>query len=652
MEETILNELPKGTDLNQKLLTMLEHFQKDLNALDAKQIFAAYFALLDDGSSCVTLDAEALIAKCEKKWKLPFSNDLKTIFEKGCGQILNGELSQIVTFVQNENEIVKTPFVVEENSKSLFASKYWTAKNVILKTFDASSGIFTQNAPKESEEDVKRYVKSVLRKGSPIELKSAQAQAILRGQNSNLLITGGPGTGKTTVVLFLLWKLLSDHDDMRDWNLYFAAPSGKAANRLKESLDLSEIREDLLTLPHSVPLVEKFKNAEGLTMHRLLKFNAGKNAFTFNADNPFPDNSIFVIDEASMIDISLFASFLKALPKDPSKFRLFILGDKDQLPSVNAGAVLGEVLGKYPQYMVELLESNRFQDDSKMGRFAHAIQKDSFEDCEKSLAECGDFQKWDAAKKFWPAESSQVNFVSFDENIPKKQLQEMLLQWVSAYCAALPIFAKEVDPSVEAPKGSREWDVRERLWKSAEQARILSAERRGLFGVESLNRMVRSAIRSIPELEIPYSTYFAGEILMFNRNQNMMKLFNGDSGVVVKKDGVDYLMIKKDENFVCYQLALFPSDCLESAFAITIHKSQGSGYENILMFLPTEKGHPLLNRQILYTGVTRTKVTRKYGADKDSFVETGTLTLVSDLDYLKEAQQTVLERDTGIYIGL
>ena len=649
MEENVLNELPQSSQLNQKILAMLDRFQNGFNSLEARQIFAAYFALLDDGNSCISLDANVLISKCEKMWKLPFAESLRQTFQKGCAQILNGELSQIVAFVQNENAKVKTPFVVEESTGSLFAAKYWSAKNEIIKTFDASSGIFTQHVPQGNSEDVKRYVKSLLRKDSPIELKEAQAQAILRGQNSNLLITGGPGTGKTTVVLFLLWKLLAENTALQNANLYFAAPSGKAANRLKESLDLSEISTEILQKEARV--AEKLKNAEGLTMHRLLKFNAGKNAFTFNENNPFPENSIFVIDEASMIDISLFAAFLKALPKDPSQFKLFILGDKDQLPSVNAGAVLGEVLGKYPEYSVELVESNRFQDDSQMGRFAHAIQKSSFAACMDSVKECGGFQDWDSLKNSWPSKHSQVNFISLNEKTPKKQLQGILRNWVMTFAAKLPLLSAAVDPSVEAETGSCEWEARQKLWKAAEQARILSAERRGLWGVESLNRMVCAAIRSIPELEIPYSTYFAGQILMLNRNQSMMKLFNGDSGVVVKKEGVDYLMIKSGESFPCYQLSLFPSDSLESAFAITIHKSQGSGYENILMFLPTEKGHSLLNRQILYTGVTRTKVTRKYGADKDSFVETGTLTLVSDLDHLKEAQQTVLERDTGIYIG-
>ncbi|MBP5246814.1 MAG: AAA family ATPase [Fibrobacter sp.] len=648
MDETVLSELPETSELNQKILAMLDRFQEGLLNLEARQIFAAYLALLDDGNSCISLNVNTLIQKCEKMWKLPFAENLKSAFEKGCHQILNGEVSKLVTFVQNENAEVVTPFVFEESSQSLFASKYWSAKNVIVKTFDATSGIFTQHAPQGTLEDVKKYVKNLLRSGSPIQLKEAQAQAILRGQNSNLLITGGPGTGKTTVVLFLLWKLLAENIELQNANLYFAAPSGKAANRLKESLDLAEIAPALLQKESRV--AEKLKNVEGLTMHRLLKFNAGKNAFTFNENNPFPDNSIFVIDEASMIDISLFAAFLKALPKDPSKFRLFILGDKDQLPSVNAGAVLGEVLGKYPQYMVELLESNRFQDDSKMGRFAHAIQNQSFEACKNSIQECGGFKDWESIKENWPSKHLQVNFVKLNENTPKKQLQGMLLNWVMAFAAKLPVVAASVDPSVDALEGSGEWNARKKLWKFAEQARILSAERRGLLGVESLNRMVCSAIRSIPELEIPFSTYFAGQILMFNRNQTMMKLFNGDSGVVVKKDGIDYLMVKNGENFPCYQLSLFPSDCLESAFAITIHKSQGSGYENILMFLPKEKGHVLLNRQILYTGVTRTKVQRKYAAIGTSFEETGTLTLVGSVDLLKEAQETVLERDTGILI--
>jgi len=648
MEENVLNELPESSKLNQKILAMLDRFQNGLNVLDARQILAAYFALLDDGNSCISLDANVLISKCEKMWKLPFAESLRQTFQKGCAQILNGELSQLVTFVQNENAKVRTPFVVEESTRCLFATKYWYAKNEIVKKFDASSGIFTQHEPLEKVEDVKQYVKSLLRKGSPIELKEAQAQAILRGQNSNLLITGGPGTGKTTVVLFLLWKLLAENAALQNANLYFAAPSGKAANRLKESLDLSEISTEILQKEFRI--AEKLKNAEGLTMHRLLKFNAGKNAFTFNENNPFPENSIFVIDEASMIDISLFAAFLKALPKDPSKFRLFILGDKDQLPSVNAGAVLGEVLGKYPGYSVELLESNRFQDDSKMGRFAHAIQKSSFADCWDSIKECGDFKDWEAIQNSWPSKDSQVNFILLNENTPKRQLQGILRNWVMAFAAKLPVLSTAVDPSVEAVEGNAEWEARQKLWKAAEQARILSAERRGLWGVESLNRMVCATIRSIPELEIPYATYFAGQILMFNRNQNMMKLFNGDSGVVIKKNGVDYLMIKNGESFPCYQLSLFPSDCLESAFAITIHKSQGSGYENILMFLPTEKGHVLLNRQILYTGVTRTKIQRKYAAIGNSFTETGTLTLVSTENLLKEAQETVTERDTGILI--
>ena len=127
---------------------------------------------------------------------------------------------------------------------------------------------------------------------------------------------------------------------------------------------------------------------------------------------------------------------------------------------------------------------------------------------------------------------------------------------------------------------------------------------------------------------------FDGQLMILTKNQSYFDLYNGDSGVVVNCDTRPMLMIKRKGNFVFYPLSLLPSDSIETAFAITIHKSQGSGYPNIMMFLPTRKGHPLLNRQILYTGVTRTK--------KES------LTIIATPETFKAACETVIERDTGI----
>lgn len=647
-EDTIvLQEPPKSSGIDQQLLLMLESFQENLKSLEARHILATYLALLCRGNSFISLDANSLIKKCENTWKRSFSTELKYQFEKGCQEILDQKLSQIVSYVTEETTEINKPFVVDTNTNSLFATKYWKAKNVIVKTFAKENDIFSQKETTETNQNIINYVEGILQENSPIKLNEAQAEAIRRGQKSNLLITGGPGTGKTTVILFLLWKLLSENQELKNWNLFFAAPSGKAANRLKESLDLNEIRPEILQEKHASEIAELIKNANSLTMHRLLRYQANQNSFYYNENKPFPDHSIFVIDEASMIDISLFAAFLKALPRDHSKFKLYILGDKDQLPSVNAGAVLGEVLGIYPDYMVKLTESNRFLDDSKMGRFAHAIQEETFDACKNSIEECGGFQPFNPSVELWASDDSQVKFISIDNKVPKKQLREVLSQWVKKHCASLLKLAKEIDPSSDAPCGSKEWKARKELWKQGESARILSAERQGLFGVESLNEMIRQIMQSLCESEDSLQNYFSGEILMFNRNQNTMELFNGDSGIVVKKEGVIYLMIKKGNEYPCYMLSMFPSDCLETAFAITIHKSQGSGYENILMFLPTNPNHALLNRQILYTGVTRTKITRI--PKENSYTEMGSLVLVTTENILEKAWSSIEKRDTGIH---
>lgn len=642
-----------------KLLAELQNKNPETLSENAQKVLLVYFSLVADGNTCASLNAKKLFAKWEKKWnglvtqakahadenaeqKFAEASDFQKIFENGCEDLL-----RLKSGAENLFDVAKLPLKIQnmDGEPWLFTDKFWKAKEVIREVFaDRSEKAVFRPISKFSDAEIENCQKEIC-EISNVRLKKAQAWAVLCGQNSNLIVTGGPGTGKTTVVQFLLWKLLEKHsEEMRNWNLYFVAPSGKAANRLNEIRDLEDISVAAKALHPDI--VEKFKRVEGQTMHRLLKFRPAENAFAYNRANRFPKGSIFVVDEASMIDLTLFAAFIQALPENPADYRLFVLGDKDQLPSVGAGAVLGELLELRNDAVVKLVESNRFPDDSTVGRLAKAIQNENSSD-ENSIQNVG--VSWESSEAWTPSQDS-VQFVSLlksDENLEnfkRKDLESrrdlLLKKWAAEFCMELPKLAVNVHPENKNPDLA-ELDNRKRLWTAAEKARILSAERRGVLGVIAINQKINEFVRnSLAEDRIP-ARYFPGQILMFNRNQNMYRLYNGDSGVVVKANGIDFLMLKSGSEFPCYPLSFFPSDALESAFAITVHKSQGSGYSNILMFLPLQSGHPLLNRQILYTGVTRTKMNGK----------TGSLTLVSTEARLLEAQRTTISRDTGLGTG-
>lgn len=677
-----LREMRGTQPLDLKLVKLLAELQPALS-LEAQKVLLVYFSLLSDGNTCISLNPRKLLAKWTFKW-----NGLKTqkkthlaegeaenfldaeefapVFEKGCSDL--NALATVEEKSVNGSTRIRfemLPLCVEcrENEPFLFADKYWQAKESILHVFGDTSerAVFKKDA----------NVFAGISKGSfefgKFPLKFAQENSVRCGEKNNLIITGGPGTGKTTVVQFLLWNLFKREPGKLNWSLYFVAPSGKAANRLGDVKNLDDISEaEKKSHPE---IVDKFKNVEGQTLHRLLKFNPSKNSFSYNKNNRLPNRSIFVVDEASMIDVTLFAAFLEALPERTEDYRLFVLGDKNQLPSVEAGAVLGEVLGIRPDATVELTESNRFPDDSPVGRFAKAIQAETDEALENSLLECaenlskrsleiderGKIFSWEKADIDWPVTKNAVRFVSLsddDASLKKRDaealVEKILGKWADAFCADLVNLASAVNPTKEIAEGeigeNSEYKVRQELWKAAEMARILSAERRGIQGVETINRIICSKIRRkfSGNENVFASRYFPGQVLMFTRNQADFKLFNGDSGIVVKSvEGLDYLMIQKGDEFPCYPLSLFPGDSLETAFAITIHKSQGSGYGNILMFLPLQSGHPLLNRQILYTGVTRVKMGAKVP---------GSLTLVASKARLLEARRTRIERDTGIWM--
>lgn len=628
---TLLREMRGISLVAEKMHNLLCALQqKPQLSFDAQKLLYIYLSLQEDGNTRIPLNAELLYSKWEQKWNglvvqhqepCPSAEVFLPIIRKGVEDLAAGKYTQIIGEGATPLRLQQTP-----QCAYLISAKHLEDKNHIESIF--KSGFFKES-PLDSTAipQAKEFVHGLLREGSPIRFDDRQAEVIARGVSQNLIITGGPGTGKTTVIGFLLWKLFASDADYLNWNLYMAAPSGKAADRLAESMD-DTLREISAAARDENPrFVEKLAKASSYTLHRLLKYSVSKGGFTFNSGNPLPEKSIYIIDEASMIDISLFAAFLQALPPS-GNFKLFILGDPNQLPSVDAGAVLGNILEFDRNFVVKLIRSNRFNDDSKIGVLAGKIQRG-----EEVTFEGVPF---DAHAPYWEATDS-VHQLDLDQGqtLSRKEelnaVESLVRKWTKKFYAPLMDLASAVDPEMPSDKVTPEQRaIREKLWSVANQARILSAERRGNRGVETLNRMVAEALGQNA------LSRFVGQILIFNRNQNEFKLYNGDTGIVVKSELHEqyFLMLKKQSEYVFYPLSYFAEDCLEPSFAITIHKSQGSGYPNIMMFLPTRKGHPLLNRQILYTGITRTK--------KQS------LTIIATPKTFKSACETVIERDTGI----
>ncbi len=694
-----LTEMRGLVALDKHLLHLLFEIKKDV-PLQTQKFLTLCLSLLDDGNTRVPLNAQQFSDMWARKWnglvtlristaeeEIDESNfasvaDFAHIIRDGIQDILTNDFSAIMenreTDTTSIEDALSCPFVLakRESGAHLYFTKHFDAKCII----EQSAKILFKNGntPTDDEiENCKQKIASICKpfsNGKPFLIKKRQAEAIIRGQTENLVITGGPGTGKTTVVLYILWNLLESHSDMLDWNIYLAAPSGKAADRMRESLidGLARIRDEKKTGTNE-RIFRKLNELESSTIHRLLRFSKSKGGFSFNHEEQFPKNSIFVIDEASMIDIEMFAALLEAIPEGA---RIFILGDPFQLPSVDSGAVLGEILKvneSGSNFSVKLNESNRFDDRSNIGKLAAEI---------KTVAETKDNTKF-VPHKFTSSDAS-ANDISHSSNetgsatnfkdkvfykqletdstpLSKKEedkrIENFIAEWSRDF-AQLPALAEHIHPKRTGTEASdtdhSETKRRNEIWQLSLTKRILCAERRGLRGIENINKKVCSKIKSLwraqkkkqgETVQWDDSGYFPGQLLIITKNQEMFKLYNGDTGIVVFDGNTPCLMLKKTplqnseltekmrDDFVFYPLSILPEDSLTTAFAITIHKSQGSEYKHVTMFLPTKIGHPLLTNQILYTGITRAKES---------------VTIIANDDTFKAAVTTVSERNTGI----
>lgn len=637
-------EMVRGiSPLTERILKELRKFCPQLT--DDALIYLAFLLTLErDGNTLVSLDANAAFKRWCDKWsalrqmmqahtaseipeELPgikesFAAAVQKITGKKYPEVIGGPDSSV-------------PFIIGENidgGACLYIQKYFSAKLIIERKIKE---LFAEGRKNVPESEIRDIQGEVLRVTGNIKLAEEQALAIARGVSDNLIITGGPGTGKTTVVFFIL-RVLLKKAEYGNYSVYLAAPSGKAADRMQESIGKSLA---CVTAGErsgaDAAAYEKISRSEGSTIHRMLKYRPKDGMFTYNAEHPFPQESIIVIDEASMIDISLFARLLDAIPQGA---RVFLLGDKDQLPSVDAGAVLGELLAQKEESVVALTESRRFTADSSIGRFARAVN-----DAGRTKSEIQEKLAFKPAEgAAFPVESAlQEDAVSFFELPAEFKKKESAVQKLAKNWAAFYAGISDAAEKVKVP-GSRKVDsadgVCNALWEYTERARILCAERSGGTGTSALNELVCCSVR--PEsAKAGAQETFVGKIVMLNRNQDAYKLYNGDTGVLVPsplgQGSVPFVMFKKSGNFVFHSLSAFPAEDIDTAFAITVHKSQGSEFRNVLLFLPDNENHPLLTKQIIYTGITRAK---KY------------CTIVSKEALFRKGVTRVLPRDTGIVI--
>lgn len=409
---------------------------------------------------------------------------------------------------------------------------------------------------------------------------SLQRRAVEIAINKKLcIVSGGPGTGKTTVAAKIIAALI--HVSESTPKIHLTAPTGKAAQRLQESLnDVKQTLDCPKEIISAIP-------GEAMTIHRLLKPKYLSPYFRHNQDNPLPSD-VVIVDEASMIDLALMSKLVMALRKES---RLIILGDKDQLASVDPGAVLGDICRQTEQSslkscMVHLSKNYRFTESSGIYKAAQAVNKGD-PDTALNIFENNslfsdiawkDYQDFDSIKTALTEKISwQSKYLNFQNN-PRQALM------------ALNTF------------------------------RILCAVRKGPFGVERLNRLIAETMSSKGLIQANRRWYH-GRPIMITKNDHGIGLYNGDVGLILK-DRADQNVLKaffigSDNILKKYLPARLPEH--ETVFAMTVHKSQGSEFDHVLLVLP-EKLSKVLTRELIYTGITRTRKFIEIWGTKNSFI--------------------------------
>jgi len=490
------------------------------------------------------------------------------------------------------------PFVL--NGSLLYLERYWYYEREVARQLFERVSL----TPLDLGEELQASTDLL----ASFKLTADQDAAVHAALSHSLsVIVGGPGTGKTRTVGALLALLLSSStsegpDALR---IALAAPTGKAASRMGEAIEGLAASLRTSGLSGAGDLADRMVTADTKTLHSLLGARPGSTRYRFNAANPLPHN-VVIVDETSMVSLPLMAHLLDALNANA---RIVLVGDPGQLASVDAGSVLGDIAspvveasdlavgdepyekpaGELSSSITVLRKSHRFAAESSVGRFAKAVRRGNTAEAINVLTEPQPpSESDDAVRLVWHSE--QVDGPNGARHVRD-----------AAFAAAVTTrkFAEEGNSSAAL--------------EALSSVRILCAHRRGPFGVARWNWQFEDWLAG---KGTRLSGFYIGRPLLVTTNDSTNKLHNGDLGVVVRlADGTNRVAFVIEGEVRDISTARLES--VETVHAMTIHKSQGSEFDQIVVVLPPTNSR-LATRELLYTAVTRARKTVTIIGSKES----------------------------------
>ena len=545
-----------------------------------------------------------------------------------------------------------SPFVLEGNR--LYLRRYWQyeqqIKNYLNQSFNRTRELRQQAGFSEVKTLLQTLFPNTVAAGVAEDSGAAPDWQLLgcamAAGSSFSVITGGPGTGKTTTVvkLLLLLQQLQQSLGLPYLQIRLAAPTGKAAARLSVAITgaLTKLQPALGLAPELVQAVP----AHAETLHRLLGSHPEQNGFKYHAAHQLPLD-VLVVDEASMVDVAMFAAMLAALP---AKARLILLGDKDQLASVEAGAILAELCrdaeqggystdtagwllqqsgqqippqfistkpGALEQQLLMLRTSHRFGANSGIGKLAAAVNQGDADLAWLLLQEQGadlrllQLQPGNPAFKSLVLDGGSAEGTSGSQSGAGTQGGfRHYLQLVQQVPVMDGTQGQSEQQQLQHHERNEQWA--QQVLQAFGSFQLLCALRQGEYGVEQLNQRISQLL--LQERLIQRADgWYAGRPVMISQNDYATGLMNGDVGICLARYELQQGQWQQRLRVVFPPARhgeplrwLMPSrlPALETVYAMTVHKSQGSEFKHAVLVLP-DKSSVLLNRELVYTGITR-----------------------------------------------